>query len=120
MDRLADDSRYRPWDRELQDELEQIAARAREIAGQRGRLAEGIAAAKGTVTPGRLITDALVAMPTLASVVVPGLSWVAVLGVGKLLLGTAKPAAAAAIDAMLAYRPAEHNAVTFLLNARHR
>jgi hypothetical protein len=42
------------------------------------------------------------------------------LAVGKFLLDTGKPAMAAAIDVMAARRQPEHNAVTYLLNARRR
>ena len=120
MDRLADEARFRPWDRDLDAELEQIAAHAREIASQSGRLGRAVSAAKGTFTPGKLVTESLMAVPTLAGVLIPGLSWLAVLAVGKLLLDSGKPAMEAAIDTLAARRPPEHNAVTYLLNARRR
>lgn len=48
------------------------------------------------------------------------MSWLTVLAVGKFLLDTGKPAAEAAINTMATRRPPEHNAVTYLLNARRR
>ena len=117
---LTDEARNRPWDGHLEAELARIAAHAREVASQRGRWRRGAAAAKRTLTPGKLVTETLIGVPTLSGVLVPGLSWLTVLGVGKFLLDTGKPAMTAAIDAMAARRPPEYNAVTYLLNARRR
>ncbi len=115
--------RGQPWSPELDAELERIAAQAREIAAQPGRLRGSVAAARRELSPGKLTVAAMAAAgtPTLRSVIAPDVSLLAALAVVGLAAWTAAgPAAGAALDALISRRPPERNAVTYLLNARRR
>ena len=123
IDELNRKAYSQPWDEDLEHELRAIAAQAAQIAAQPGRWGAAVAAARGTLSPGQMITDALgmVSLPTLAAFVIPHVSLVGALAVGGAVAGkSVLSASAAAIDAFVASQPAEKNAVAYLLGAGRR
>lgn len=112
-----------PWDPALEVELKAIAAQAAEIAARPGRWGGAAAASKATLSPGKMITDALgmAGMPALAAFVIPHVSLLGALAIGATVAGkTLMVATASAIDVLVKARPAEQNAVAYLLGAGHR
>jgi hypothetical protein len=123
IDQLADKARNRPWDPALDAELEGIAEHARLLAARPERWGAAVAAARATVSPGRIATDVLglVGAPTLAAVIAPQVSLLAALAVGaNVARRNLVPATRAAIDELVRRRTPEQNAVSYLLNARRR
>jgi hypothetical protein len=123
INRLVDEAHSRPWDPELEHELADITRRAQEIAAQPGRWGAALAAARPQVSPGALGAQAvqLAAPPTVAAALSPDVSLVAALAIGgSVALAKVTAGVSAAVQALLAKRPAEHNAVSYLLNARAR
>jgi hypothetical protein len=123
IDSLVSRAHHQPWDARLDMELDDLARHARNLAAQPGRWGAAGQAAKSHVAPGALAAGAvtLAAPTTVAAVVAPHVSLIGALAIGgaaALTQGT--KALGAAVSALLAKRPAEQNAVSYLLNARPR
>jgi hypothetical protein len=121
--KLVDEAHARPWDSQLDLELEEIARQARAIAAQPSRWGAAAEVARLRLAPSALASQAvtLAAPTTVAAAVSPHLSLVGALAIGgaaTLAQGTA--ALNAAIKALTAKRTPEQNAVSYLLNARQQ
>lgn len=123
IDSLVDRAHHQPWDAGLDMELDELSRQARELAAQPGRWGAAAQAAKPHVDPGALAAGAvtLAAPTTVTAVVAPHVSLIGALAVGgAAVLSQGTKALSAAVSALLAKRPAEQNAVSYLLNARPR
>ncbi len=111
MDRLSDEARHRPWDRALDDELDEIAEKTREIADGLPGWGSALAAAKASAaTPSKRLQIAV--STGLTAYVAPHTPLLAALATGVFALGTAmRDVAMDAYDQLRRARTPEENAV---------
>ena len=124
IDQLDAAIRSRPWDHQLDEELQEIVRRAAEIGRSRNRWQLAASAAKSKFSVAGAAGAALIAAPSaLTGVVTTGTSLWAALGVvATATLAYAHDSAGGGADGalkeLLRKRAPEHNAVAYLLNAR--
>ena len=120
IEHLTDQARHRPWDRQLDEELDAIAERTRQIADGMPGWSSAWLAARGSLAKPSM-TLKLAASTGFTAYVAPHVPLVAALGAGALTLGAAAKAAALdAFDQLRRARTPEENAVAYLLDAGGR
>jgi len=120
IDRLTDEARHRPWDRDLDDELDVIAEQTRQIADGLPGWSSAWATAKASAGKPSIAIK-LAAGTGLTALVAPNMPLLAALGAGVATLGAAtKDAALGAYDELRRARTPEENAVAYLLDAGGR